>query len=166
MKDLRGRKDATVAGGEDRDRPPLQDFPLEEAVLMKRLGVSREQMREARGTLPAGDWADKKGVRYTKAGGLALARHFGVEETVALGVKGLLYPPAGHVIQVKAWRGVVNQTLLECWVGGDAYEVVNRLIVRVGDNRNFTRGMTLKVVRTGKDGWELVGRPPRARGRW
>ena len=84
-------------------------------------------------------------------------------------------PAAAHVeqeplereaVKVKILRICANPRLVLCTYNDGGLE--RRVLVRVGRNGNFTRGMELKAIRPPRESevWGYPGRLPRLRGRW
>jgi len=69
-------------------------------------------------------------------------------------------------VKVKILRICANPRLVLCAYQDGGLE--RRVLVRVGKNRNFTRGMELKAIRSARESepWGYQGRLPRLRGRW
>jgi hypothetical protein len=69
-------------------------------------------------------------------------------------------------VKVKILRICANPRLVLCAYQDDGLE--RRVLVRVGKNRNFTRGMELKAIRPARESepWGYQGKLPRPRGRW
>jgi hypothetical protein len=69
-------------------------------------------------------------------------------------------------VMVKVLRCCANPRLVLCAYQDDGLE--RRVLVRVGRNRNFVRGMELKAIRPPRESevWGYPGRLPRLRGRW
>jgi len=70
-------------------------------------------------------------------------------------------------VKVKVLRVCANPRLLLCAYSEDG-GVERRILVRVGRNGNFIRGMELKAIRPARETelWVFQGRLPRLRGRW
>ena len=69
-------------------------------------------------------------------------------------------------VKVKVLRVCANPRLVLCGYQDEGLE--RRVLVRVGRNRNFVRGMELKAIRPAKasEPWGYQGKLPRLRGRW
>jgi hypothetical protein len=69
-------------------------------------------------------------------------------------------------VKVKILRICANPRLVLCAYQDDGLE--RRVLVRVGKNRNFARGMELKAIRPARESepWGYQGKLPRLRGRW
>ena len=69
-------------------------------------------------------------------------------------------------VKVKILRICANPRLVLCAYQDGGLE--RRVLVRVGKNRNFVRGMELKAIRPPRESevWGYAGRLPRLRGRW
>jgi hypothetical protein len=69
-------------------------------------------------------------------------------------------------VKVKILRICANPRLVLCAYQDGGLE--RRVLVRVGRNRNFVRGMELKALRQAKETepWVFEGKLPRLRGRW
>jgi hypothetical protein len=68
---------------------------------------------------------------------------------------------------VKVLRRCANPRLVLCAYSEDG-GVERRILVRVGRNGNFVRGMELKAIRPARETepWVFQGKLPRLRGRW
>jgi hypothetical protein len=94
-----------------------------------------------------------------------------VKERLEMTPKELVVEPAepakGEGVKVKILRVCANPRLVLCVCSEDE-GVERRILVRVGRNRNFVRGMELKAIRPAKasEPWLYQGRLPRLRGRW
>jgi hypothetical protein len=69
-------------------------------------------------------------------------------------------------VKVKILRICANPRLVLCGYQDEGFE--RRVLVRVGRNGNFVRGMELKALRPERETepWLYQGRLPRFRGRW
>jgi hypothetical protein len=69
-------------------------------------------------------------------------------------------------VQVKVLRVCANPRLVLCGYQHEGLE--RRVLVRVGRNGNFVRGMELKAIRPARESelWGYQGKLPRLRGRW
>jgi hypothetical protein len=69
-------------------------------------------------------------------------------------------------VMVKVLRCCANPRLVLCAYSDGGLE--RRVLVRVGRNGNFTRGMELKALRPARETepWAFRGKLPRLRGRW
>jgi hypothetical protein len=75
-------------------------------------------------------------------------------------------PVESTEVKVKILRICANPRLVLCAYQDDGLE--RRVLVRVGRNRNFVRGMELKALQPSNESepWGYAGSLPRFRGRW
>lgn len=167
--------------------PDDKDFTLEEGQLSAELGLARPKVRALRTDelVHGTDWKSIGGlVRYSRAGWEKLRRAVGLAagEPAApppAPAKDLAPKPA-----VGATAGAGHPLPTEPLRHGDVRDLVvvriyptNKRIllarlgesevrVRLGDNRKFTKGMTLPAKFLEADLWELARRAPRYKGKW
>lgn len=151
---------------------------MNEAVLARRMGVSRDRLRGLRRGL-------EEGVHWAKAGrsvvwlpegqgqasklvGEALGVRMEGDEP-ALGDRGPPQEATIEIAQLRVVRRVLNPHIVLCERLNDGPALGDRGLpqrVRVRSSENFIPGMMLRARRVDGDLWELQGRCPRTKGRW
>ena len=116
-----------------------------------------------------------KAATTAAANGEREARIVGPERNLERPSQPVEDPAAAHVeeeplereaVKVKILRICANPRLVLCGYQDEGFE--RRVLVRVGRNGNFVRGMELKALRPERETepWLYQGRLPRFRGRW
>lgn len=141
---------------------------MKETALAEFIGVSRNQLRDIRKSQPdmEGKYWEKDGrdITWLPDGLYAACSVLGVDESL---LRDILEPASAEAaesakkeVRVAVTRFTRNHQIMMAEHEGQ------EIRVRVNSSRNFLIGMEIPVAHVQEDLWELIGRCPRARGRW
>ena len=162
----------------------VEEMLYPEKLVAEVAGLTREVMKNARGTLEKGrDWGRKRTmVMFTETGLRNVAAMLGLEQEVMERIRERVQartegndstaPAEVSTKDDKKGGSCPGETDIELVrlypnrriVGGRLDGEVVR--IRVKDNRNFRRGMILPCRHVQADLWECTRRSPRRRGKW